>query len=101
MVEDWDETSTIGDIFLLTAPFFKVYNRYGNNYEHAIATLDKCMEEPTFAAVVESLAAEAPNSVSLESLLIMPVQRIPRYNLFLRVRPWTNVSPDIESPSFL
>eukprot|EP01094_Clydonella_sp_ATCC50884_P017236 TRINITY_DN2962_c0_g1_i1.p1 TRINITY_DN2962_c0_g1~~TRINITY_DN2962_c0_g1_i1.p1 ORF type:complete len:713 (+),score=283.44 TRINITY_DN2962_c0_g1_i1:127-2139(+) len=85
VIDSWDHnTSMIGELFVKTAPFFKVYNKYGNNYETAIATLDRCMEDAKFAQIVQNLNEDLQGSVSLESLLIMPVQRIPRYNLLLR-----------------
>jgi hypothetical protein len=78
--------NTIGDIFLKFAPFLKTYTSYTNNFEsiaHSVQHLKKKHKE-----LVDFLRQQqkdpAANGNSLESFLIMPVQRIPRYNLLLR-----------------
>jgi len=92
-VDNWHENQLLGDIFLKMAPFFKMYNTYGNNYEKAVETISRCQADSAFSEAVERIEtkvkAEWKECVSLESLLIMPVQRIPRYNLLLRVRHYS------------
>jgi len=104
-VNNWHETQLIGDIFLKMAQFFKMYNTYGNNYDEASDTLDKCQQDPQFKEIEEGIAA-GTDLVSLSSMLIMPIQRIPRYNLllsdFLRKTPpdhpdHTNISQALTS----
>ncbi len=37
-VRSWNDTQRIGDVFKQMAPFLKMYNAYGNNYERAVET---------------------------------------------------------------
>jgi hypothetical protein len=64
-------------------PFFKVYNRYLIQYNAALATYKKCIKKnKEFIRFTE----ECYRSYVLDipSILIMPVQRIPRYILLLQ-----------------
>eukprot|EP00026_Physarum_polycephalum_P004104 Phypoly_transcript_04121.p1 GENE.Phypoly_transcript_04121~~Phypoly_transcript_04121.p1 ORF type:complete len:678 (+),score=110.34 Phypoly_transcript_04121:137-2170(+) len=72
----------IGDIFLKTAPYLKLYSEYCKNYPLAIAKLKKHLEEERFAFFVKKIRGDG-SILDLPSLLIMPVQRIPRYKLLL------------------
>jgi hypothetical protein len=58
---------------------------YIKNYEEAIMRLDDCRKAnaklDTFVKVKEK---HIPGSLDVQSLLITPVQRIPRYNLLLQ-----------------
>lgn len=75
-VNKWSPEQTIGDIFLRFAPFLKMYTTHSNNYDQALETLSKLSNFPWFNQIVEFR-----NKV--ESVLITPIQRIPRYNLLL------------------
>lgn len=81
---DWSDDSTLGDVFVQLAPIFKMYNDYGNNYDNAIAQYNKYMKEPAFTTQVQNCDGSHTLKLRLEPLLIMPVQRIPRYNLLLQ-----------------
>jgi len=82
---NWGENSLVGDVFLKMAPFFRIYNTYQNSYEKAGVILTKCQANDAFNQMVERLEKQAQEkgAVSLEGLLIQPVQRIPRYILLL------------------
>jgi len=79
----WNEYSTIGEIFVEMAPFLKIYKDYENGYQKALETYTELLKEPTFAAVLENCDNDPRVSTRLESVLIMPVQRIPRYKILL------------------
>jgi hypothetical protein len=83
-VDHWNEQSTLGDIFIRVAPFFRMYNQYSTRYDHALTTLTKCMKNEEFLALVEEIDTTTKLGSRLESLLIAPIQRIPRYNLLLQ-----------------
>lgn len=72
----------IGDIFLKTAPYLKLYSEYCKNYPNAIAKWKKHLEDERFAFFVKKIRGDG-SILDLPSLLIMPVQRIPRYKLLL------------------
>jgi hypothetical protein len=44
-VEDWSDEQLLGDIFLKTAPFFRLYFSYGTNYETAINVYQREIKE--------------------------------------------------------
>ena len=50
-LNNWSDKQKIGDIFNKMAPFFKMYNSYGNNYEKAVELYSKCEKEPFFLEV--------------------------------------------------
>ena len=85
-IED-DGSDRVGDIFLSMSFALKLYQQYITNYDIARATLHECDAGKFSAwrtALEGSEAHAARTKHNLESLLIMPVQRIPRYVLLLR-----------------
>ena len=89
-IQEWDdESSLIGDKFVKLGPFFSMYNTYCGNYQDTIAIINEKMnnQSSSFAqfttAVAERMRAKDVR-LDLPSLLIMPVQRIPRYRLLLK-----------------
>jgi alpha-tubulin suppressor-like RCC1 family protein len=78
--------TNIGDIIAGIAPFFKTYTRYCNNYEKATAILTKNKNaNPEFKQFVLALDKdEKTNKLGLNSYLIKPIQRVPRYRLLLQ-----------------
>eukprot|EP01119_Soliformovum_irregulare_P019332 TRINITY_DN6092_c0_g1_i2.p1 TRINITY_DN6092_c0_g1~~TRINITY_DN6092_c0_g1_i2.p1 ORF type:complete len:594 (+),score=153.67 TRINITY_DN6092_c0_g1_i2:36-1817(+) len=78
----------LGKIFLQMAPFFKIYTQYVNNYDHSVQTLNRCIRSAGFKSVVQKCQTSVRGrvegmDVSLVSLLLLPIQRIPRYVLLL------------------
>lgn len=87
-ISTWDESTCVGDIFRDVGPFLKMYTVYSNQYNEATKLMHAMLaEDPQFAEEVERInnerLASAPNALRLEHMLIMPIQRIPRYNLLL------------------
>ena len=82
-LSNWNEQSIIADIFVKLAPFLKMYNQYSNSYDNALVVLAKCIKVEKFALLVEECDATTGLSARLDSLLIAPIQRIPRYTLLL------------------
>eukprot|EP01101_Sappina_pedata_P007483 TRINITY_DN3974_c0_g1_i1.p1 TRINITY_DN3974_c0_g1~~TRINITY_DN3974_c0_g1_i1.p1 ORF type:complete len:457 (+),score=159.06 TRINITY_DN3974_c0_g1_i1:25-1395(+) len=76
---------SIADIFFELAPFLSVYSQYANNSDQGRATI-YCLNgsTPQFSEIVKRGQIESQTKESLLSLLIMPIQRIPRYLLLLR-----------------
>lgn len=75
-VINWTPTQRIGDVFAKFAPFLKMYTTYSNNYDTALGVLNKIEKEPFWVELGFSRNA-------IESILITPIQRLPRYNLLL------------------
>eukprot|EP00753_Platysulcus_tardus_P000133 PLAT10092.3.p1 GENE.PLAT10092.3~~PLAT10092.3.p1 ORF type:complete len:948 (+),score=451.55 PLAT10092.3:217-3060(+) len=67
--------------FLAVLPLLTLYQSYINNYHTALDLLFKLAAQPAVAAFLQLRGTLC--GVKLNSLLIMPVQRLPRYKLFL------------------
>jgi len=81
----WHPFQLIGDVFLKMAAFMKVYTDYVRNFNDALATIQECRKVPEF----QSFCAETYPKMSvvqadITAYLIVPVQRIPRYQLLLK-----------------
>lgn len=84
---------TIGQIFVEIAPYLKMYTLYVNNHavasETHFALLEKNAKKDAmspYAAFLKECADKHPESVrgrQLSDILIMPIQRVPRYRLLL------------------
>ena len=72
------------------------YIDYTNNYTLALTTLEEKCKNARLAAFLEQCRVES-SIKALESLLIMPIQRVPRYELLLKqlikhTPPWVRAS---------
>ncbi len=75
----------VGGIFLTFVPFFKMYMQYLSNFEHALTRRAQLLTaNSSFAAFIDK-ATKDPRCMGegIESFLVAPVQRIPRYQLLL------------------
>jgi hypothetical protein len=87
-IDNWTPNQQLGDIFLQIALFLKVYTQYVKDYDQArqeLATARK--KSPEFRqwiTNIEETNKERLSNKDLPAYLIMPVQRIPRYQLLLR-----------------
>ncbi|XP_071043623.1 rho guanine nucleotide exchange factor 17 isoform X3 [Parasteatoda tepidariorum] len=84
----WDVLSTVGDLFVETFTKQQVidtYTSFINNWKCAKeATKVTTLAKPAFARFLEHMSREHKGKLALDALLIMPVQRIPRYELLLK-----------------
>lgn len=77
-----DEQRCLGDVFLTYAPFFKLYSTYCNNHESSSGELARLSSHKAWTSFHDQATAAA--GMALQSYLIMPIQRIPRYKLLLQ-----------------
>eukprot|EP00808_Paulinella_micropora_P016544 g62714.t1 len=82
------ERAAISPPFAQHVPHFHVYGEYVNTYEAATQLVQELLHEPEHARF-QQLEREARNHPAtlgqgIESMLISPVQRIPRYRLLLQ-----------------
>ena len=73
----------LGSTLLHYSSYFRVYQSYLENYDDAIKTLVQ-LRSTNVALDVFLTWQEKCEATSLDSLLIMPVQRLPRYLLLLQ-----------------
>jgi hypothetical protein len=99
-VGQWDAHSRLGDVFLRIADFFKIYIEYANNYDAAHEQLDQLIDSSeAFVRFCEAMELRDGLDLGLEDLLIMPVQRLPRYVMLLEslLKYTPAVHPDREA----
>mmetsp|Transcript_8152 Transcript_8152/g.34260 ORF Transcript_8152/g.34260 Transcript_8152/m.34260 type:complete len:788 (+) Transcript_8152:144-2507(+) len=91
-VAEWSPSQRIGDIFVSTAHFFKVYTNYVQAYTTVVGQLTKLREAD---GKLNDILGELENSPAVlsranntylpfESYLILPIQRLPRYEMLLK-----------------
>lgn len=85
IIAAWDHRSCIGEIFLRTCAYMKVYTQYVKDYSLFITALLKAQKSSKFQAALKACTIDVETGVQpFESYLIMPVQRIPRYEMLLK-----------------
>ncbi|RQM16591.1 hypothetical protein DD237_001252 [Peronospora effusa] len=79
------EAEGVGAVFCRYAPLFKLYGGYAKDYEEVAALLQTFGRDARlgFSTFLETCRAKSGSLKPFESLLIMPIQRIPRYKLLL------------------
>eukprot|EP00698_Gefionella_okellyi_P011132 TRINITY_DN2917_c0_g2_i2.p1 TRINITY_DN2917_c0_g2~~TRINITY_DN2917_c0_g2_i2.p1 ORF type:complete len:290 (-),score=57.91 TRINITY_DN2917_c0_g2_i2:458-1327(-) len=81
-VRSWSSAACIGDVISRTAPFFKSYMPFCSNYATALDFLRSLQKNEKFVTIVGKAQSVIGNS--LESVLITPVQRVPRLQLLVQ-----------------
>jgi len=79
-IANWDQTSTIGKIFSSLVPYLSLYKDYCANYHEGLMCLEERTQNSTKLQAFLTSKKEQLGT-DLSSLLIQPVQRIPRYRL--------------------
>ncbi|KAG6611179.1 uncharacterized protein IUM83_12633 [Phytophthora cinnamomi] len=79
------EAEGVGAVFCRYAPLFKLYGGYAKDYEEVAALLQNFGRDTRlgFTKFLEACRDRSGSTKPFESLLIMPIQRIPRYKLLL------------------
>ncbi|KAI3652171.1 hypothetical protein MP228_003474 [Amoeboaphelidium protococcarum] len=97
VIDGWDEYSCIGQLVGSFAEQLRLYSVYATGFQESKNTLVKCMKNAAFAQYVETVQQlKEVKRQDLSSLLILPIQRIPRYELLLKdflKHTWT-IHPD-------
>lgn len=79
---DLDE---VANAFLKLAPFFKIYSVYAFDYRNSLMLLQNLTtKNAPFRAFLETTESRSEVQQKLNSLLIAPIQRVPRYRLLLQ-----------------
>jgi len=83
-VEKWSNTQCISDVFLNIVGSFKVYTNYVQNFDQSLGVLETLKKNTKWAAFEEEAKSkEEVKQMAIDSYLIMPIQRIPRYSLLV------------------
>eukprot|EP01125_Pyxidicula_operculata_P012370 TRINITY_DN4061_c0_g1_i1.p1 TRINITY_DN4061_c0_g1~~TRINITY_DN4061_c0_g1_i1.p1 ORF type:complete len:1793 (+),score=446.36 TRINITY_DN4061_c0_g1_i1:61-5439(+) len=97
-IQNWNDTKKIGDVFIQNAPVLKLYVKYINNYDSSINTIKNTLKtSKPFSNFLQGIVGST-DTYQLSSLLIQPVQRIPRYEMLINdlLRNSWDSHPDIE-----
>jgi len=84
VLSDWKPYSIIGKCFTTLGAFLKAYTDYVKNFDFALQRIGLCSKDSKFSTFIKSAEEKTVPRSRLESLLITPVQRIPRYVLLLQ-----------------
>lgn len=79
------DLGNVGKAFLRLAPFFKLYSVYAFDYNRSQIVLQELTEKnQKFRKFLEQNESRPEVQTKLMSLLISPIQRVPRYRLLLQ-----------------
>lgn len=85
MLSEFESVPIIAHVLVKKADFLKMYTQYVNRYEHAIKELHKLRGNKKFQRFLKEVnKSTKTNGQDLSGFLILPVQRIPRYELLLK-----------------
>lgn len=80
---------TIGSLFteaFTSLEIIQTYTAFINNWKNARTAIKVASQSrPAFDKFLKQTSREHKNKLTLDALLIMPVQRIPRYELLIKV----------------
>jgi FYVE/RhoGEF/PH domain-containing protein 5/6 len=82
-MQQWEENQALGDVMNKLVPWLRLYSEYCSNYHNVIAMVMELMEKKQSFTEWLTKTQQQNNILDMSSLLIMPIQRIPRYKLLL------------------
>ncbi|XP_060537321.1 rho guanine nucleotide exchange factor 17-like isoform X2 [Cylas formicarius] len=87
-LEHWDSRQIIGDVFLEMFSQSEVidnYTTYVNNWKRSRDIIKSAQQsKPAFGRFLEATARQHIRKLALDSLLIKPIQKFPKYELLLQ-----------------
>eukprot|EP00005_Dracoamoeba_jomungandri_P000908 CAMPEP_0174253766 /NCGR_PEP_ID=MMETSP0439-20130205/3115_1 /TAXON_ID=0 /ORGANISM="Stereomyxa ramosa, Strain Chinc5" /LENGTH=950 /DNA_ID=CAMNT_0015334963 /DNA_START=126 /DNA_END=2978 /DNA_ORIENTATION=- len=92
---NWSQHSLLGDVFLDMGDYMRIYRSYIINYANALSTLQECRKNKKFQDFLDTVHSRDDSITAffghrINSYLITPVQRIPRYiNLLKSLQHYT------------
>jgi len=91
----YEDINALAMIFLNVLPALQIYTAYVSNYDMSISTLGSLKNNKGFIQLLEKCQKETifSKGLQLDSLLIMPIQRIARYVLLLQ-QLMSHITPD-------
>jgi len=85
-IQNWTNWTKIGGLFVHMSDYLRVYVDYVKGYSKALELVSSMSESHPFRKFFRDQIKEAPPvyaNFNFESLLIVPIQRIPRYKMLL------------------
>lgn len=83
---EWSSTQTVGDLLAEFGPLFKLFSLYARNHSAALVYISHLRRSNGVIQdlILNLLEDPGCKNQALESLLIAPIQRVPRYLLLLK-----------------
>eukprot|EP01083_Nonionella_stella_P000135 401_1 len=82
---NWNhQTSQIGHLFIEYGELFKLYQSYMLKYDHCIHHLHTLLRKNSKFSKWSVEESKKVNGLTIESLLVLPIQRLPRYEMLLK-----------------
>lgn len=79
------DLNNVSNAFLKLAPFFKLYSVYAFDFKNSLLLLqDETIKNLMFKKFLDDTETRPEVQMKLNSLLITPIQRVPRYKLLLQ-----------------
>ncbi|PIO69340.1 RhoGEF domain protein, partial [Teladorsagia circumcincta] len=86
-IEEWDKDSVIGDVLLshfAKQSMIETYISFVDNFKFAKGAITQARGKPSFEKYYNRCCRDHRNKLDLDSLLISPIQRVPRYELLVK-----------------
>ncbi|XP_076813800.1 FYVE, RhoGEF and PH domain-containing protein 2-like [Clavelina lepadiformis] len=85
-IKNWHTNPRIGDVMMQAGPFLKMYALYTQNFDKSSKLLDDLLKKSKrFATFITLIQIRQENqNLPLQTQMISPIQRIPRYELLLK-----------------
>jgi hypothetical protein len=85
-IEQWSPLQCVGDLFLQLSPYLKMYIVYVSNFELSMLKIRELRKrDKKFVELVHEVFVNLGDPTNdLASMLVTPVQRIPRYVMMLK-----------------
>ncbi|EGG18557.1 pleckstrin domain-containing protein [Cavenderia fasciculata] len=84
ILKSWTPYSILGKCFCTLGVYLKAYTDYVKNFDFSLQRIEACSKDIKFTSFIKQAEEKTVPRSRLESLLITPVQRIPRYVLLLQ-----------------
>merc|ERR1712137_222014 len=82
-MKTWSPNTKLGDIFMEMSSYLKAYTQYVTHYQPTLRLLRARKDDIKLQSILTKLIIEDCKGKGLKDFLIMPIQRIPRYNMML------------------
>uniref|UniRef100_A0A1I7ZUV1 DH domain-containing protein n=1 Tax=Steinernema glaseri TaxID=37863 RepID=A0A1I7ZUV1_9BILA len=86
-IECWQSDTPIGDVLLAhftKRSMIETYEAFVDNFKFAKQAIVEARQKPAFEKYYMRCRRDHRNKLDLDSLLILPIQRVPRYELILK-----------------
>ncbi|KAK6745545.1 hypothetical protein RB195_011955 [Necator americanus] len=86
-IEEWNKDSVIGDVLLAhfaKQSMIETYISFVDNFKYAKGAITQARGKPSFEKYYNRCCRDHRSKLDLDSLLISPIQRVPRYELLVK-----------------